>query len=134
MNSDVISPLDVRTPEDKPIEIIDYEFTYIGDKGMVTVFPSMGDTVKAHADRWEFTFGRLDAVETVYKTMMLTKVRVTKVNRVYIDPNELVRRVKQERDRRLADARELREKKERELNGEEVKASKNQDEAEATNQ
>lgn len=132
--SDVITPLDVRKPEDQPIDIIDYEFTYIGDRGAITVFPSMGDTVKVFTDRWEFSFGRLDAVETVYKTMMLTKVRVTKVNRVYIDPNELVRRVKDERQRRQTEAREAREKKEREINGEEVKASQDKDQSEAPNQ
>lgn len=124
--SDVITPLDVRKPEDKPIDIIDYEFTYIGDKGIITVFPSMGDTVREFGDRWEFVFGRFDAVETVYNRMPLTKVRVVKVNRVYIDPAELVKRVKEERERRNTDAREAREKKERELNGED-KADEDKD-------
>lgn len=116
---EIISPLDVRSPDDKPIDIIDYEFTYIGDKGLISVFPSMGDTVKEHGDRWEFTFGRNDVTETVYKTLMLTKVRVTKMNRIYIDPAELVQRVKNEKLRRLNELREKREREDAKADGQE---------------
>lgn len=96
---EIVSPLDVRRPEDKPIQIIDYEFRFIGDKVIISVFPSMGDTVEEHESFWWFKYPRENRTQKIYKSSMLIGVDEVDSTRVYVSPAELVERFKEEQAR-----------------------------------
>lgn len=107
----------LEQPDDKPIPIHDYEFTYSNGRTLViTVFPTMGDTGTVVEDDdtkgWRFNFPRLHEMQEVYMGPNLLSFLKREQLRVYLDPKEVVRRVMEERTREAA------EKTKKEVNGE----------------
>jgi hypothetical protein len=90
--------MDLKAPEQKPIAIHDYEFTFMGKPDLViSVFPSMGDTVRGDDDVWIFGFPRLNREQRVYRGPNLLTFAYAEHMRIYVDPKETIQKLLDER-------------------------------------
>ena len=87
--------MDIQNKTPDPIQIIDHEFKHHGQvhPTIITVFPSMGDSVKVTAEGWEFSFPRLNEVQEIYRGPNLLGHLVREQMRVYIDPQEIAKKI-----------------------------------------
>jgi hypothetical protein len=97
--------MELTTPEQKPIPIHDYEFTFLGKPDLViSIFPTMGDTVeRKDRDFWVFNFPRLHVEQEVFGGPNLLTFRKQEHMRLYVDPNEVARKIIEERKRLKAE-------------------------------
>ena len=93
--------MEIIKPEDKPIAVHDYEFKHLGSASptIVTIFPSMGDSMTETNDGWLFRFPRMQEEQTMFRTPNLLGLLVRKSERIYLDPNEIARRIIEEKKR-----------------------------------
>jgi len=96
----------------KPIPIYDYEFKHLGmvHPTVITVFPTMGDTVKVNPDGWVFEFPRLEESQEIYRGPNLLGLLIRRQERVYEDPNEIARKIIEARKRAKEEAENVKAK------------------------